>query len=148
MNEKKPDYVLSEPEVFVLHVMQRLNRFLHIIVGLALLVSAIIVIGLFVHDVWAIITGTVAGGFLNALGTLLILWTLSELINAEVRYLQGEHIRVAVFIEVAIAATIRKLLVVSAEGVDVAHSATYILTLLALGIVYWLLNWALVKKRD
>lgn len=146
MEEGSPMQVPIEPEAFMLGLMRRLNRLLHIVVGLALLVSAIIVIGLFAHDVWTVITGSVAGGFLNALGTLLILWTLSELINAEVRYLRGENIRVAVFIEVAIAATIRKLLVVSAEGVDLTHSATYILTLLTLGVVYWLLNACMYKK--
>ena len=141
-----PEEVQMEPETFILGLMQRLNRLLHMVVGFALLISAVIVVGLFAYDVWTVVTGTVAGGFLNALGTLLILWTLSELINAEVRYLQGGEMRVAVFIEVAIAATIRKLLVVSAEGVDLAHSGTYILTLLTLGVVYWLLNACAMKK--
>ncbi len=41
-------------------------------------------------------------GFLHALGILLLLWTMVELISTELDHLRGSAIDVAIFIEVAL----------------------------------------------
>lgn len=142
MNDGREEKTASskEPEFFILLILRKFNRLLHLILGLALLVSAIIVILLFGHDVIDTFAVSLAGGFANALGSLLILWTISELLDAEISYLHGGRFRVAVFIEVAIAATIRKILILEAEAGDVTHLGMYVLTLIALGLVYWLVQ--------
>ena len=85
-------------------------------------------------------TGNVSTGTIHALGALLILWTLSELLNSEIRHLKGEPIRVTLFIEVAIAAMVRKLLILSSEGISLQDGSMYLASLLVLGLVYWLLQ--------
>lgn len=52
----------------------------------------------------------------------------------------GERIQVTVFIEVAIAAFVRKLLVASTEGVTLEGASVYLISLLVLSIVYGILH--------
>ena len=68
------------------------------------------------------------------------MWTLSELIQSEIRHLQGERIKVTIFIEVAIAAMVRKLLINATEGITLEAGSIYLASLLVLGVVYWFLT--------
>ena len=107
--------------------------------GAALIIGSFMVLFLFISDVYAAFTHrTLAEGFLHALGSLLILWSFSELLNAEIRYLSGGRMEVAVFIEVAIAATIRHILISTVEAPDFQTNLLIMGNLLILGVVYWL----------
>ncbi len=68
------------------------------------------------------------------------------LLNSEIRHLHGEQIKVTIFIEVAIAAMVRKLLILSSEGISLQEGSMYLASLLVLGIVYWFLQPRLHKK--
>lgn len=128
-------------ESLALLFMRRFNRGVHFALSVSLVIASLMVVILFVADVIAAFTNkTLISGFLHALGSLLILWTFSELLNSEVRYLRGGKIEVAVFIEVAIAATIRHALISTAEPVDVPSSLMTLGRLLTLGAVYWLMS--------
>lgn len=71
-------------------MMNRINRSLHLVLGSALVIGSLMVLVLFISDVYFAFTHrTLAEGFLHALGSLLILWTFSELLNSEIRYLKG-----------------------------------------------------------
>jgi uncharacterized membrane protein (DUF373 family) len=108
--------------------------------GGALVIGSLMVLFLFISDVYAAFTHrTLAEGFLHAVGSLLILWTFSELLNAEIRYLSGGRVEVAVFIEVAIAATIRHVLISTAETPDFQVNLLTLGRLFILGAVYWLI---------
>jgi uncharacterized membrane protein (DUF373 family) len=109
--------------------------------GAALMVGSLMVLVLFISDVYFAITRrTLAEGFLHALGSLLILWTFSELLSSEIRHLGGARVEVAVFIEVAIAATIRHVLITTTEPFDVQSSMLTLGRLFVLGAVYWLVS--------
>jgi len=134
-------------ELPLLTLMKHFNRGLHLMLGLALMVGSVMVLGLFIEDVYSAFTHrTLAAGFLHALGSLLILWTFSELINSELRYLSGGRVEVAVFIEVALAATIRHVLVSTTEPLDVNGSLITMGMILVLGLVYWMV--AISQPRD
>lgn len=131
----------KETESPMLILMKRFNRALHFMLGLALVVASLMVLVLFIGDVVDAITQrTLTIGFLHALGSLLILWTFSELLNSGIRYLKGGKIEVAVFIEVAIAATIRHVLISATEPFNLQSSLLTLGTLLVSGIVYWLMS--------
>ncbi len=128
-------------ECLVAGYMKRFTRFLHVFFCIALAITVIATLFIFFSDIYRIFaTGNIATGTIHALGALLILWTLSELIQSEIRHLQGERIKVTIFIEVAIAAMVRKLLINATEGITLEAGSIYLASLLVLGIVYWLLT--------
>lgn len=126
-------------EMSILSLMKRFSRGLHMMLGTALVIGSLMILALFISDVYSAFTHrTLVEGFLNALGSLLILWTFSELLNSEIRYLKGGRLEVAVFIEVAIAATIRHALISGTEAPDLQTNLLTLGRLLILGAVYWL----------
>ena len=128
-------------EYIAADVMKHFNHFLHFFFCLALIITVIMTLVIFFNDIYTIfITGNISTGTIHALGALLILWTLSELLNSEIRHLHGESIKVSLFVEVAIAAMVRKLLIFSTEGISLQDGAIYLTSLLVLGIVYWLIE--------
>ena len=125
----------------LLSLMERFNRGIHLLLGIALVIASLMIAALFVVDVIGAFTHkTLISGFLHAVGSLLILWTFSELLHSEIRHLKGGKIELAVFIEVAIAATIRHMLVAGTEPFDFQASLMTLGQILTLGIVYWLMS--------
>lgn len=128
-------------ECTIADYMRRFTRLLHVFFSLALVITVIMSLIVFFNDVAAAFTsGYFNTATIHALGSLLILWTLSELLHSEIRHLRGEKIQVTIFIEVAVAALVRKLLILTTEGAALIDSALYLASLLVLGIVYWLLQ--------
>lgn len=149
MNEIKPTECKTEKAFFdnsfeyrVAYYIKRFTRFLHVFFGLALIITVLITLAIFFSEIISVFTtGTnLANSMVHALGTLLILWTLSELLQSEIRHLRGEKIQVTIFIEVAIAALVRKLLILTTEGINVTQGGLYLASLLILGIVHYLLT--------
>ncbi|MHB0887465.1 phosphate-starvation-inducible PsiE family protein [Acidithiobacillus sp.] len=58
----------------------------------------------------------VTAGFLNALGTLFIVWVLSALISAEITYMRSGIFHVEVFFEVAMITLLRQLILIPVKG--------------------------------
>lgn len=133
----------------IAHYVTYFIRVLHILFSLALMITVILSLIVFFVDIYHIfLNGNLTEGTIHALGSLLLLWTLSELLHSEVRSLKGERIQVSIFIEVAIAAFVRKLLVISTEGATLATAASYLASLLVLGAVYWILHNKNKVKRN
>ena len=93
---------------FTVKAMVWLNGIAHIIIGLALAMSVLMFTWLFWQDVrQAASAHNLVHGFLHALGTLMLLWIISALITAEIRYLRGSKLEVETFIEVALVVMVR-----------------------------------------
>ena len=87
------------------------SRLTHIVISLALVTATALLTALFFHDIYmAIHSHSLIKGFLHALGILLLLWTMVELINTELDHLRGGAIDVAVFIEVALVVVVREII--------------------------------------
>jgi len=117
------------------------NGLAHIAITLALSVSVVMFIWLFVHDAYlAFSSENFAHGFLHALGTLMVLWIVSSLILAEARYLQGEPIGVDIFVEISLVVILRKVIVFPVQEISPApiEIASWVGAALALGLVYFL----------
>ena len=83
----------------------------HVVISIALVVATLLLTAYFFYEVLvAIRTHTLIDGFMHALGIMLLLWTMVELINTEIRYLQGGAIDVAVFLEVALVVVVREII--------------------------------------
>lgn len=127
-------------------IMEVANRLLHAFISIALLVASLLLIWKFTADVVStLLQGNIGTGFLNSLGNLFILWVLSSLISAEVRYLRTGHFTVVVFIEAALITLLRQLIIIPVEsnGHLEQWSWTYgllIAAILAVGITYYLVQ--------
>ncbi len=132
-------------------VMEAANRLLHAFIAIALLVASLLLIWQFTSDVFsAIVSGDISSGFLRSLGNLFILWVLSSLISAEVRYMRTGQFTVIVFIEAALITLLRQLIIIPVEssGHLEQWAWTYglvIAAVLAVGITYFLVQ---LRKAD
>ena len=96
--------------------MLYLNGLAHIIIGLALATSIIMFTWLFFIEInTAANAHNLIHGFIHALGTLMLLWSISALISAEMRYLNGSKLEVETFIEVVMVLFLRKLIVLPVQ---------------------------------
>lgn len=121
-----------------------LNGFAHIIIGLALATSVIMFTWLFFKDVQqAAYAHNLVHGFLHALGTLMLLWSISALISAEIRYLQGSKLLVETFIEVVLVLFLRKLIVMPVQDATptMQEVGMWIGGAFFLGLIYVLIRW-------
>ncbi|HEY6872123.1 MAG TPA: protoglobin domain-containing protein [Geobacteraceae bacterium] len=133
-------------KVFVSHrlesqLIQAAERFtygLNLVLVLALAGVSLSVVGLFVWDIVHIFQGDVEKGILGALGTLLIIWMMIELMDNEIKTLKGGKFNILVFIGVIIVALIREILISTLRH-DALETQVFLAgTLLILGVVYYL----------
>jgi uncharacterized membrane protein (DUF373 family) len=142
---------LSALNRIIVKAMLWLNGIAHIVIGLALAISVLMFAWLFWQDVRdAASAHNLVHGFLHALGTLMLLWTVSALITAEIRYLQGSKLEVETFIEVAMVVMVRKLIVLPVQ--DAAPTpqdlTMWVGAALMLGIMYALVRWSQQFNAD
>lgn len=142
---------VSKFKLSLIGIAKRVSNMTDLILVLALMLVAPFVVGLFAYDIYLLLGGEVSieEGILKVLGSLLILWAVSELMEEEVRHLRGEGFAIAAFLSLAIAAMIRKILITSLSGDKMIELLSYGGALLALGIVYWVIvkNDIRVGKR-
>lgn len=122
-----------------------LNGFAHVIIGMALAVSILMFTWLFFIDVKeAAYAHNLVHGFLHALGTLMLLWAVSALISAEIRYLRGHKLLVETFIEVVLVMFLRKLIVIPVQDASPTYQeiGIWLGGAFVIGLVYVLVRWA------
>lgn len=136
---------VSKFKLSLIGVTKKVSDLTDLILVMALMLVVPMVVGLFAYDIYLLVAGKVSmeEGILKVLGSLLILWAASELMEEEVRHLRGEGFAIAAFLGLAIAAMIRKILVTSLSNDKTFELLSYGGALLALGMVYWV-----VVKND
>lgn len=136
-----PYATISKFKLGLVSMAKKVSDLADLTLVFALMLVGPFVVGLFVYDVYLLVTGAVKmeEGILMVLGSLLILWAVSELMEEEVRHLRGEGFAIAAFLSLAMAAMIRKILVTSLSGDKVIELLSYGGLVLALGLVYWLI---------
>lgn len=147
--EKKSILLTKRLESYLIKFADKFSYLLNLLLVLGLVALGIMVLGLFTYDITHIFTvgGDLEKGILATLGSLLMLWVVIELVDTEVTSLKGGgRIAITVFIGVALAAIIRKILIFSLSSDKIEASYSLIATLGVLGIVYWLI--AKVEHRD
>jgi hypothetical protein len=136
----------------VLDAMAWINGLAHFVLGLALAASIILFTWLFFKDVVAGFSHeNMAQGFLHGLGTLMLLWTVSALITAEMRYMKGHKLQVDTFVEVAIVVLLRKLITMPVQSTlpSPQEFLLWVASAVALGLMYLLVRYALtVEHKD
>jgi len=95
-----------------------------------------------VYEFYLVMTGTLPleRGGLSILGSVLILYAISELLSEEIKHIKGGTVSIKAFVGVALAAVIRKVLIISLSPEKVMELITLSVVLFALGLVYWIIH--------
>ncbi|MDD5367087.1 MAG: phosphate-starvation-inducible PsiE family protein [Gallionellaceae bacterium] len=144
---------MTQYETLLISTLKRFDRLLHLLLATALVVGCVMVVWEFLVNIsHALQQGHLAGAFLSSLGTLFLVWTLSSLVSAEIRYLKNGMVRVQIFIEVAMITLLRQLIVgplqivttdqPAADTPGLWHYGLLLLALLVTGIVHRLVGEA------
>lgn len=116
----------------------------HVVIGVALVAATALISVHFVMDVFhAVSEHTLIHGFLRALGILLLLWTMLELIQTEIGFLRGEPIDVSVFVEVALIVVVREIILLPVENTQPTFEdvGKWAVTAALLGLTYVFLKF-------
>jgi uncharacterized membrane protein (DUF373 family) len=136
--ELKKEFVSHRLESKLIRATERFTYGLNLILVLALAGVSLSVVAQFAWDLVHIFQGNIEKGVLSALGTLLILWMMIELMGNEIKNLKGGKFNILVFIGVIMVALIREILISTLRH-DVLETQIFLAgTLLILGIVYFL----------
>ena len=134
----KKVFVSHTAEKHLIGFAERLLYGLNLFLTVGLLVLALGVVSLLVHDIYSAVTGNLESGVIRALGSLLVLWMMIELLHTEIAHLRGGKFHVRIFVELALVAFIRKIFVASFEYKDSTSFMLLLGGLLILGIIYFL----------
>ena len=107
------DAPLWEKTIVCLH---GIKQGIHVVLLMSFMLVAATMLGLFFKALFKVVSHPSETGILHAFGTLLVLWTVTELIHAELSVLGGHKFGVAVLLDVAIAALVRKMLISDFSG--------------------------------
>jgi uncharacterized membrane protein (DUF373 family) len=140
--EMKKVFVSHRIESLLIRATERFTYGLNLALVLALAGVSLSVVTLFIWDILHIFRGDMEKGILSALGSLLILWMMIELMDNEIKNLKGGRFNILVFIGVIIVAMIREILISTLRHDDLTTQAFLAGTLLILGIVYYLVSLA------
>lgn len=129
----------------LLSFSEHFSQFMNLILILALITLTLGVVGLLVYDVRSIIVGNFKHGIISALGSLLLLWVIIELINTEITHLKKSgKLHISLFIGVALVTVIREIMItVKLQEPEIEVVYYLIAAILGIGLIYWL-----VKKTE
>jgi len=141
-------YIAEEKKFFLSHkvesyLIQLANRFsygMNLVLVFGLVILGFMVLGLFGYDMLHVLDGNIEKGLLSALGSLLMLWVVIELMDTEIKHLKGGKFAIKVFVSVALVAVIRKVLVASLKSHAVEAQMSLVAAVAVLGVVYWLIS--------
>jgi uncharacterized membrane protein (DUF373 family)/hemoglobin-like flavoprotein len=140
--EMKKVFLSRKIESYLITASERFTYGLNLVLVLALAGVSISVVCLFIWDITHIFQGNMEKAILSALGELLIIWMMIELMDNEIKNLKGGKFNILIFIGVIIVAIIREILISTLRHDDLTTQGFLAGTLLILGIVYYLVSLA------
>ena len=126
---------------------ERFSQTTNLVLVLALIGLTIGVVWLFVQDVMNIITGDVERGIISALGSMLLLWLMIELMNTEISHLKGGKFHISVFVGVALVTMIRETMIATLKHEKPESIYYLIAAILVIGFVFWIVTRAEDKSK-
>jgi len=121
---------------------ERFAQTTNLMLVIALIGLTLGVAWLFVQDVLHLLTGDVVGGIISALGSMLLLWLMIELMNTEISHLKGGKFHISVFVGVALVTMIRETMIATLKHEKPESIYYLIAAILVIGFVYWIVTKA------
>jgi len=140
-------FLSQKLDSLLIRFSQRFTFGLNILLVVGLLGLSLGAVGLVVQDVAHIIRGNLAQGLVGAMGSVLILWVVIELLDMEIDRLQGGAFKLQLFVGLALVAFIRKVLVASLASHDLWTEGLYLAGILVCGMIFWLVSRAEAGKK-
>jgi uncharacterized membrane protein (DUF373 family) len=137
--ELKHVFVSRKIERGLVNFCEKFSHGMNLVVVVGLVGLSLAVIGLFVKDVVHIFSGNVEHGVIIALGTMLMIWVMIELMSAEIKHIKEGKFSIKVFAELALVAFIRDTLVASLHHDKIDKLVTLAGIVFLLSIVYWII---------
>jgi len=123
------------------------SQFLNMALVFGLIVVTLAVVYLCGRDIYGIFMGKLEQTIITALGSVLILWVMLELINTEIAHLKGGKFKISVFVGVALVTIIRELMIATLRHDSIEFIASLVASVLVIGIIYWLIKKIEEEKR-
>jgi uncharacterized membrane protein (DUF373 family) len=127
---------------FVVNISEQFSLLMHtMMVGILITMTSAAAV-IFLIEVLNLLTVSPDKALLTALGSLLMIWVLVELLRTEIQMLKGGKFKISIFIGVALIAFIRDLLIITLKH-ETSSIYTYgfvLVSIAVLGIIYWLIS--------
>ncbi|GAB4390762.1 MAG: protoglobin domain-containing protein [Thermodesulfovibrionales bacterium] len=117
---------------------EKFTQTANLVLVIALIGLTVGAVALFYRDVRGLFNGPLERGIISALGSLLILWVMVELMNTEIAHLKGERFKISIFVGVALVTIIRETMIATLKHEDPGTIYYLIAAILVIGVVYWL----------
>jgi len=130
-------FLSQKLDSLLIRFSQRFTFGLNILLVVGLLGLSLGAVALVVQDVIHIIQGNLSQGLVGAMGSVLILWVVIELLDMEIDRLRGGAFKLQLFVGLALVAFIRKVLVSSLASHDLWTEGLYLAGILVCGVIFW-----------
>ncbi len=131
----------------LINFSERFSQAANLVLVIALIGLTISVIGLFTMDIRKLFSGDLENGIIGALGSMLILWLMIELMGTEIAHLKGGKFHISVFVGVALVTMIRETMIATLKHAAPETVYYLIAAVLVIGVVYWLVTKTEEKNR-
>lgn len=137
--ELKKVFLSYRVESLLVQWCERIMHGLNLVLMIGLLTMAAGVVALLGSDIYYAVNSDLQNGVIKALGSLLILWMMIELLHTQVDVLRGGKFHVRIFLELALVAFIRKLFVASVGSKDATSFGLLLGGAIVFGVILYLL---------
>ncbi len=131
----------------LINFSERFSQTTNLLLIVALIGLTLGVVWLFVQDVLHLISGNVEAGIISALGSMLLLWLMIELMNTEISHLKGGKFHISVFVGVALVTMIRETMIATLKHEKPESIYYLIAAILVIGFVFWIVTRAEDKSK-
>ncbi len=127
---------------YIIKYAEKFSVIIHTLLILFLVAMTVGAVTYFVYDIFKTFdTVPMNKLFITALGSLLIVWVLGELLHSEIQMLKGDSFKISIFVGVVLIAFIRDLLIMTLKHEEnYQFSLLLLLGVLVIGFIYWLLQ--------
>ena len=126
---------------------ERFSQTTNFILVFALIGLTLGVVWLFIQDVMHLFTGDIERGIISALGSMLLLWLMIELMSTEISHLKGGKFHISVFVGVALVTMIRETMIATLRHEKPESIYYLIAAILVIGFVYWIVTRAEERQK-
>ncbi len=131
----------------LINFSERFSQTTNLLLVVALIGLTLGVVWLFVQDVMHLMSGDVERGIISALGSMLLLWLMIELMNTEISHLKGGKFHISVFVGVALVTMIRETMIATLKHERPESIYYLIAAILVIGFVFWIVTRAEEKNK-
>lgn len=147
LKNKIVDKILNLDQALI-NFLENFDKLIHLFLAILIVFISLAIFVWFIHDTYGLFKNiiefkkNISVSALRLFGTAILLWPLSSLLRAEVSLIKGEKISLNLFIDTAIAGTIRSILISTAEGEEIKETYYYVISLLVFAIVRLIIVYA------